>query len=198
MKTVKITLQTILTVALVLLLTTTIVFTEQAKTYSITTKCSPQAREWIVDKFGEADTIEELLIDVNGFIGTRTYIPKKSTDLFQYFDIDEFIDNDCNGLCYDWSCFTAIVAREISQLKGWNCITYVVDAVSIHDNSVYHSYNFFIVDDGNSKRTYFLDTTVDNTRKKNNERIAGVINIGNFTMEEVSERCCGYRIFKYH
>ena len=165
---------------------------------SITTKCSPQAREWIIDRFGEADTIEELLIDVNDFIGTRTYIPKKSTDLFQYFDIDEFIDNDCNGLCYDWSCFTAIVAREISQLKGWNCITYVVDAVSIHDNSVYHSYNFFIVDDGNSKRTYFLDTTVDNTRKKNNERIAGVINIGNFTMEEFSERCCGYRIFKYH
>ena len=198
MKTVKITLQTILTVALVLLLTTTIVFTEQAKTYSITTKCSPQAREWIIDKFGEADTIEELLIDINGFIGTRTYIPKKSTDLFQYFDIDEFIDNDCNGLCYDWSCFTAIVAREISQLKGWNCKPYVVDAVSVYDKSIYHSFNFFIVDDGNSKRTYFLDTTVDNTRKKNNERIAGVINIGNFTMEEFSERCCGYRIFKYH
>jgi hypothetical protein len=26
----------------------------------------------------------------------------------------------------------------------------------------------------------------------------GVVNIGNFTMEEFSERCCGYRIFKYH
>ena len=198
MKTVKITLQTILTVALVLLLTTTIVFTEQAKTYSITTKCSPQAREWIVDKFGEADTIEELLIDVNAFIGTRTYIPKKSTDLFQYFDIDEFIDNDCNGLCYDWSCFTAIVTREVSQLKGWNCKPYVVDAVSIYDKSIYHSFNFFIVDDGNSKRTYFLDTTVDNTKRRNNEQIMGVVNIGTFTMEEFSERCCGYRIFKYH
>ena len=198
MKTVKITLQTILTVALVLLLTTTIVFTEQAKTYSITTKCSPHAREWIVSKFGEADTIEELLIDVNAFIGTRTYIPKKATDLFQYFDIDKFIENDCNGLCYDWSCFTAIVTREISQLKGWDCKPYIVDAVSVYDKSIYHSFNFFIFDDGNSKRTYFLDTTVDNTRKKNNERIAGVINIGNFTMEEFSERCCGYRIFKYH
>ena len=198
MKTVKITLQTILTVALVLLLTTTIVFTEQAKTYSITTKCSPQAREWIVDKFGEADTIEELLIDVNAFIGTRTYIPKKATDIFQYFDIDEFIDNDCNGLCYDWSCFSAIVAREISQLKGWNCKPYIVDAVSVHDKSIYHSFNFFIVDDGNSKRTYFLDTTVDNTKRRNNEQIMGVVNIGTFTMEEFSERCCGYRIFKYH
>ena len=83
MKTVKITLQTVLTVVLVLLLATTIIFTEQAKTYSITTKCSPEAREWIVDKFGEADTIEELLIDVNDFISTRTSIPKKSTDLFQ-------------------------------------------------------------------------------------------------------------------
>ena len=171
MRTVKITLQTVLTVVLVLLLATTIVFTEQAKTYSITTKCSPQAREWIVDKFGEADTIEELLIDVNAFIGTRTYIPKKSTDLFQYFDIDEFIENDCNGLCYDWSCFTAIVTREISQLKGWNCKPYIVDAVSVYDKSIYHSFNFFIVDDENGKRTYFLDTTVDNTRKKNNERI---------------------------
>lgn len=198
MRTVKITLQTVLTVALVLLLTTTIVFTEHAKTYSITTKCSPQAREWIVDKFGEADTIEKLLVDINDFIGTRTYIPKKETDIFQYFNIDDFIENDCNGLCYDWSCFTAIVVREVSQLKGWNCKPYVVDAVSIYDKSIYHSFNFFIVDDGNSKRTYFLDTTVDNTRKKNNERIAGVINIGNFTMEEFSERCCGYRIFKYH
>lgn len=198
MKEVKISIQTIFTIALVLLLATTIVFTEQAKTYSITTKCSPQARKWIIDRFGEADTIEELLIDVNDFIGTRTYIPKKSTDLFQYFDIDEFINNDCNGLCYDWSCFSAIVAREISQLKSWNCKTYVVDAVSIHDKSVYHSYNFFIVDDENGKRTYFLDTTVDNTRRKNREQITGVVNIGNFTMEEFSERCCGYRIFKYH
>ena len=198
MRTVKITLQTVLTVVLVLLLATTIVFTEQAKTYSITTKCSPQARKWIIDRFGEADTIEELLIDVNDFIGTRTYIPKKSTDLFQYFDIDEFVDNDCNGLCYDWSCFTAIVAREISQLKGWNCKPYVVDAVSVYDKSIYHSFNFFIVDDENGKRTYFLDTTVDNTKRRNNEQIMGVVNIGNFTMEEFSERCCGYRIFKYH
>ena len=198
MRTVKITLQTVLTVALVLLLTTTIVFTEHAKTYSITTKCSPQAREWIIDKFGEADTIEELLIDVNDFIGTRTYIPKKATDIFQYFDIDDFIEKDCNGLCYDWSCFSAIVTREISQLKGWDCKPYIVDAVSVHDKSIYHSFNFFIVDDGNSKRTYFLDTTVDNTKRRNNEQIMGVVNIGNFTMEEFSERCCGYRIFKYH
>lgn len=198
MKAVKISIQTIFTIALVLLLATSIVFTEQTKTYSITTKCSPQAREWIISKFGEADTIEELLIDVNDFIGTRTYVPKKATDIFQYFDIDKFIENDCNGLCYDWSCFTAIVTREISQLKGWDCKPYIVDAVSVHDKSIYHSFNFFIVNDGNSKRTYFLDTTVDNTKRRNNEQIMGVVNIGNFTMEEFSERCCGYRIFKYH
>lgn len=198
MRTVKITLQTVLSVALILLLATSIVFTEQAKTYSITTKCSPQAREWIIDKFGEVNTIEELLVDINDFIGTRTYIPKKATDIFQYFDIDEFIDNDCNGLCYDWSCFSAIVAREISQLKGWNCKPYVVDAVSIYDKSIYHSYNFFVVDDENGKRTYYIDTTVDNTRKKSGERITGVVNIANYTMEEFSERCCGYKIFKYH
>lgn len=198
MKAVKISIQTIFTIALVLLLATSIVFTEQTKTYSITTKCSPQAREWIISKFGEADTIEELLVDINDFIGTRTYIPKKATDIFQYFDIDEFIENDCNGLCYDWSCFTAIVAREISQLKGWNCKPYIVDAVSVYDRSLYHSFNFFIVDDENGKRTYSLDTTVDNTKRRNNEQIMGVVNIGNFTMEEFSKRCCGYRIFKYH
>lgn len=198
MKTVKITLQTVLTVVLVLLLATTIIFTEQAKTYSITTKCSPQAREWIINKFSDADTIEELLIDVNAFIGTRTYIPKKETDIFQYFDIDDFIENDCNGLCYDWSCFTAIVVREVSQLKGWNCKPYVVDAVSIYDKNIYHSYNFFVVDDANGKRTYYLDTTVDNTRKKNREQITGVVNIANYTMEEFSKKYCGYKIINYH
>ena len=198
MKAFKITLQTVLTVALVLLLATSTVFTEQTKTYSITTKCSPQSREWIIRKFGEADTIEELLIDINDFIGTRTYILKKATDIFQYFDIDEFIDNGCNGLCYDWSCFSAIVAREISQLKGWNCKPYVIDAVSIYDKSIYHSYNFFVVDDENGKRTYYIDTTVDNTRKKNEEQITGVVNIANYTMEEFSKKYCGYKIINYH
>ena len=198
MKAVKISIQSVLTVALVLILATTIIFTEKAQTYSITTKCSPKARGWIIERFSDADTIAELLIDVNDFIGTRTYIPKKSTDVFQYFDIDKFIDNDCNGLCYDWSCFTSIVVREVSQLKGWNCKPYVIDAVSIYDKSIYHSYNFFVVDDENGKRTYYLDTTLDNTKKNNGERVLGPVNIANYTMEEFSEKYCGYRIFKYH
>lgn len=198
MKAIKISIQSVLTVVLVLILATTIIFTEKAQTYSITTKCSPEAREWIIERFSDADTIEELLIDVNDFIGTRTYIPKKPTDLFQYFDIDEFIKTGCNGLCYDWSVFSLIVVRECSQFKGWNCKPYVVDAVSIYDKSIYHSYNFFVVDDENGKRTYYLDTTVDNTKKNNGKPITGVVNIDNLSMEEFSEKYCGYKIFKYH
>jgi uncharacterized repeat protein (TIGR02543 family) len=85
------------------------------------------------------------LNDINNFIGARTYIDRKPTDLFQYFDIDKFIENNCNGLCYDWSCFTSIVIREISAHKDWQGITtLVVDAVSVNDSNSSHSFNFVV------------------------------------------------------
>lgn len=192
-------LQTILSFALVGVIITTIIVTENQSTsgYSLTTKCSPQACEWIIEKFGDTENIVDLMSDVNDFIGTRTYIERKPTDLFQYFDIEKFIENDCNGLCYDWSCFTSIVVREISTYKGWQGITaLVVDAVHLNDSSNSHSFNFVV--DENSNITYYLDTTHDNTRKQEGRQTVGVVNIGNYNIEEFSEDFCGYKIMSFH
>ena len=167
MKRIITLLQTTLVFALIAVIIMTIVVTESRSKsgYSLTTKCSSAAREKIIEKFGNAENIEELLNDINNFIGTRTYIERKPTDLFQYFDIDKFIENNCNGLCYDWSCFTSIVVREISDYKGWQGITpFVVDAVSVNDSNSSHSFNF-VVDEKNNI-TYYIDMTFDNTRRE--------------------------------
>lgn len=199
MKRIITLLQTTLVFALIAVIIMTIIITKSQSTsgYSITTKCSPSARDWIIEKFGDTENIVDLMSDINDFIGTRTYIERKPTYLFQYFDIDKFIENDCNGLCYDWSCFTSIVVREISAHKGWQGITpLVVDAVSVNDSNSSHSFNFVI--DEKNKKTFYLDTTYDNTRKKQGRPIVGAVNIGDYSMEEFSKVFCGYKIMNYH
>ena len=93
-------------VALIVVIALSVIVTKQQSESgcSITTKCSPEAREFIINKFGDANSIEDLLMVIDAFICTRTYIPKQYYDVVQTFDIDDFIANDCNGLCFDWSC----------------------------------------------------------------------------------------------
>lgn len=199
MKRIITLLQTTLVFALVGIIILTIIVTENqsASGNSITTKCSPAAREWIIGRFGDAENIVDLMSDVNDFVGTRTYIERKPTDLFQYFDIDKFIENNCNGLCYDWSCFTSIVVREISAYKSWQGITpFVVDAVSVNDSNSSHSFNF-VVDEKNNI-TYYIDMTFDNTRREQGRQIVGVVDIRDYSMEEFAEDLCGYKITNFH
>lgn len=160
---------------------------------SITTKCSPEAREFIIDKFGDANSIEELLMDIDAFICTRTYIPKKDSDIVQTFDIDDFIANDCNGLCFDWSCFTATAVREVSKTKGWDVTALVADADSTV-GEVAHSFNFILVDD----KTYFIDITTDNGRYKNGKLPVGYVDIGSMSKEEFAIKNLNYKIRSYH
>jgi hypothetical protein len=160
---------------------------------SITTQCSPQARTFIVDKFGDAKSIEQLLMDIDAFICTRTYIPKSDGDKVQTFDIDVFIANDCNGLCFDWSCFTSVVVSQVAEVKGWDVTTLVVDADSTV-GGVAHSFNFIIVDG----ETYFIDTTIDNTRYKKGVAPIGYVNIGSMSKEEFAIKKLNYKIRAYH
>ena len=84
MKRIITLLQTPLVFALIAVIIMTIIITKSQSTsgYSITTKCSPSARDWIIEKFGDTENIVDLMSDVNDFIGTRTYIERKPTDLF--------------------------------------------------------------------------------------------------------------------
>lgn len=181
--------------ALIAVIALLVAVTKQQSTSgcSITTKCSPEAREFIVNKFGDANSIEELLMDIDAFICTRTYIPKQNYDFVQTFDIDDYMANDFNGLCFDWSCFTAAVVREISNIKGWNVTPLVAEAKSTVGEYA-HAFNFVLVDG----KTYFLDTTSDNTRYKNGKHPIGFVDIGSMSKEEYALRYLNYEIFQYH
>lgn len=182
-------------VALIVVIALSVIVTKQQSESgcSITTKCSPEAREFIVNKFGDANSIEDLLMVIDAFICTRTYIPKQYYDVVQTFDIDDFIANDCNGLCFDWSCFTAIVVREVSKIKGWDVTPLVAEAKSTVGEDA-HAFNFILVDG----KTYFLDTTNDNTRYKNCKRPIGLVDIGSMSKEEYALKNLNYQIWQYH
>lgn len=200
MKILHTAIKTILFGSIVCVMILSIVITNRQSTSgkSITTVCSTQAQKWIIENFDNADTLEELLKNVNEFIGTKTYIDRKPTDVFQHFNMDDFIANQ-NGLCFDWSCATSCIVKTVSSRHpDWGNITsVVVDAVSLDGNS-YHSFNFITVEDKKGRRTYHLDTTDDNTRKKNGKKVIGITNINDYDLETFSEQVYGYKIFAYH
>lgn len=182
-------------VALIVVIALSVIVTKHQSTSgcSIATKCSQEAREFIVNKFGEANSIEELLTNIDAFICTRTYTPKQYYDVVQTFDIDDFISNDCNGLCFDWSCFTAIVVREVTNIKGWDATPLVAEAKSTVGEDA-HAFNFILVGD----KTYFLDTTNDNTRYQKGKQPIGFVDIGSMSKEEYALKYLNYEIFQYH
>ncbi len=182
-------------VALIVVIALSVIVTKHQSTSgcSIATKCSQEAREFIVNKFGEVNSIEELLTNIDAFICTRTYTPKQYYDVVQTFDIDDFISNDCNGLCFDWSCFTAIVVREVTNIKGWDATPLVAEAKSTVGEDA-HAFNFILVGD----KTYFLDTTNDNTRYQKGKQPIGFVDIGSMSKEEYALKYLNYEIFQYH
>lgn len=193
MKNINVVVRTILILALVISIGASIVIIDSQKTsgYSSTTKCSPVARQWIIENFGEARDIYELLDNINRFISSQNYIPRQVTDVVQYFSIDEFIfEDDCDGLCFDFSSFTAVCTREISNYKNWKNITaLIVDAKSTKEKNSYHSFNFIRIDGS----TFYIDTTFDMNRANK----VGAVNIGDFSIEEFSE-LLGWEIIAYH
>ena len=193
MKTVRTVIQTILVIALIISIGASIVVINGQTTngYSSTTKCSPAAREWIIEQFGDAKDIYELLDNINNFVSSRTYIPRQPSDIVQYFSIDKFIFEDtCNGLCFDFACFTAISVREICKFKNWDNITaVVVDVKSTRVAKSYHSFNFIHF----NNKIFYIDTTFDMEKSDK----VGAVNIGNYSMEEFSA-LLGWEIFAYH
>lgn len=181
--------------ALIAVIALSVIVTKHQSTSgcSIATKCSAEAREFIVNKFGDADSIEDLLMVIDDFICTRTYTPKKYYDVVQTFDIDDFIANNCNGLCFDWSCFTAIACRVVSEIKGWDVAPLVAEAKSTVGEDA-HAFNFILVGD----KTYFLDTTNDNTRYQKGKHPIGFVDIGSMSKEEYALKYLNYEIFQYH
>ena len=134
-------------------------------------------------------------MDIDAFICTRTYIPKQNHDFVQTFDIDDFIANDFNGLCFDWSCSTSCIVMTVSSLHPeWGTVTPLVAEAKSTVGDYAHAFNFIIVGD----KTYFLDTTSDNTLCKNGKPAIGYVDIGSMSKEEYALKYLNYEIFQYH
>ena len=125
-----------------------------------TCNVSDANKEYIINKYGDCKTAEELIIRLNDEICTE-YTYYRPLIVFQSFDFDDFV-NTKKGLCFDYSCYLKTVFNTIfPEFK-----VYVCDVRINFFN--YHSYNFVETD---TKR-YFVDLTTDLIRfKKGQKRI---------------------------
>ena len=125
-----------------------------------TCNISAENKEYIINKYGDCKTAEELIVRLNDEICSE-YTYYRPLIIFQSFDFDNFVKTK-KGLCFDYSCYLKIVFNTIfPDMK-----VHVCDVRINFFN--YHSYNFVETD---TKR-YFVDLTTDLIRfKKGQKRI---------------------------
>lgn len=150
-----------------------------------TCNISAENKEYIINKYGDCKTAEELIIRLNDEICTE-YTYNRPIIIFQSFDFDDFIKTK-KGLCFDYSCYLKIVFNTIfPEMKVHIC------DVRINFFN-YHSYNF--VETG-SKR-YFVDLTTDLIRYGNGQKRIVYENLGTLSYDEYTSQY-NEKILNYH
>lgn len=150
-----------------------------------TCNVSDANKEYIINKYGDCKTAEELIIRLNDEICTE-YTYHRPIIIFQSFDFDEFIKTK-KGLCFDYSCYTKIVFNTVfPEMKIFVC------DVQINIFS-YHSYNFI---ETGSKR-YFVDLTSDQARYKAGKKRILYEDIGTLPFDEYTKQY-NEKILNYH
>ena len=150
-----------------------------------TCNISTENKEYILNRYGDCKTAEELIIRLNDKICTE-YTYNRPLIIFQSFDFDEFIKTK-KGLCFDYSCYTKIVFNTVfPEMKVFVC-----DVKINHFN--YHSYNFIETD----THRYFVDLTSDQNRYKNNKKRIIYEDIGNLSYDEYTSKY-NEKILNYH
>ncbi len=150
-----------------------------------TCNISAEHKKYIIDRYGDCTTAEELIVRLNDEICTE-YTYYRPFVIFQHFDFDNFIKTK-KGLCFDYSCYLKIVFNTIfPEMKVHIC------DVRINFFN-YHSYNF--VETG-SKR-YFVDLTTDLIRYGNGQKRIVYENIGTLSYYEYTSQY-NEKILNYH
>ena len=150
-----------------------------------TCNISAENKEYIINKYGDCKTAEELIIRLNDEICTE-YTYNRPLIIFQSFDFDEFI-NTKKGLCFDYSCYLKIVFNTIFP----DYKVYVCDVRINYFN--YHSYNFIETD----THRYFVDLTTDLIRYGNGQKRIIYEDIGTLTYDEYTKQY-NEKILNYH
>ena len=150
-----------------------------------TCNISIENKNFIIEKYGDCKTAEELIIRLNDEVCTE-YTYHKPLIIFQSFDFDKFTKTK-KGLCFDYSCYLKTVFNTIFP----DFKVYVCDVRIYLFN--YHSYNFI---ETGSKR-YFVDLTTDQYRYKNGQKRIIYENIGNLSYDEYTSQY-NEKILNYH
>ncbi len=150
-----------------------------------TCNISAEDKKYIIDRYGDCTTAEELIIRLNDEVCTE-YTYYRPLVIFQHFDFDDFIKTK-KGLCFDYSCYLKIVFQTIFP----DVKVHVCDVRINFFN--YHSYNFVETD---SKR-YFVDLTTDQYRYKNSQKRIIYEDIGALSYDEYTNQY-NEKILNYH
>ena len=150
-----------------------------------TCNVSDANKEYIINKYGDCKTAEELIIRLNDEICTE-YTYNRPLIIFQSFDFDKFT-NEKKGLCFDYSCYLKAVFNTIfPEIKVFVCDV----RINLFD---YHSYNFIETD----AHRYFVDLTTDLIRYGNGQKRIIYEDIGTLTYDEYTKQY-NEKILNYH
>ena len=150
-----------------------------------TCNISAENKEYIINKYGDCKTAEELIVRLNDEICSE-YTYYRPLIIFQSFDFDNFVKTK-KGLCFDYSCYLKIVFNTIfPDMKVHVC--------DVRINFLnYHSYNFVETD---TKR-YFVDLTTDLIRFKNGQKRIIYEDLGALSYDEYTSQY-NELILNYH
>ena len=150
-----------------------------------TCNISAENKEYIINKYGDCKTAEELIIRLNDEICTE-YTYNRPLIIFQSFDFDKFT-NEKKGLCFDYSCYLKAVFNTIfPEIKVFVCDV----QINLFN---YHSYNFIETD----AHRYFVDLTTDLIRYGNGQKRIIYEDIGTLTYDEYTKQY-NEKILNYH
>ena len=179
----------LLSILLVILICTSFVTTyhqNRSGTVSAATcNISAENKEYIINKYGDCKTAEELIIRLNDEI-CNEYTYHRPLIIFQSFDFDNFVKTK-KGLCFDYSSYLKTVFNTILPSMK----VHVCDVRINFFN--YHSYNFIETD----THRYFVDLTTDLIRFKNGQKRIIYEDIGTMSYDEYTSQY-NEKILNYH
>ena len=142
-----------------------------------------QDKDWIIETFGDNNTVEELLNSMESFVADNFNYKSSVINQIplQSFRFGKF-RKDFTGVCFNFSCFVKTVCIVWAESKNINIKCYVIDCEL--NTKQAHSYNYLVIAD----KTYYMDFTQFNTLAKKGKSTDGTIfEIGNKDMLEFSK-----------
>lgn len=175
---------------------------EKARSPSIMGCISPQVKQYVLEKYGDAQSIDALLLKIEQYATDNfSYNYKQAKhQVFQYFDFCDFVNGTTlysegkySGVCFDFSLYVKTCVETVAGEKGWGHIkAYYADLKSLRSAKSNHALNIIV--DQKTNRTIIFDVTSDISQKN-----AGQKPLGPFIYDgdvELYFKTIGYKLRK--